>query len=406
MPLDTGIYRSQSYSDIIVLKKDITKKKMKNTKSLIFCAAIAAAIFPSCSGKENPDNPDALPDGVVIRSSASFIAAGGNESVTLTVYADGVDVTSDEGTTIFIVEDGSTSVYESTTWSSSEVCEVQFFASYNAEISERITVRAVSGAEEVPEDPDAINYDFVKNTIILQATSVGCQYCPYLISALDEYSESGATRDNAIIAAAHANMSVIDPMTSTASLAILNHYTLSMLPTAIFDLDRTISLSSEATSALINSRVNLALGTSAKCGISAVVTGTEAEGKVSVTARVKVGRAGNYRVAAWLLEDGIVADQYNSTSIPVDNIHDNAIRAISCSSPVTGEYLDGQQSWEQYTEGDFYCEFDLEKAGVDNLGNCHVVIFVTSPRTGSSTYLLDNAVDVRINESIAYQYED
>lgn len=383
-------------------------RKIKQTISLAFCAALAAVAFSSCEGTDNPeDNPGDSPSGkVVITASKSFIAAGGNESVTLTVYSGETDVTSDDGTTIFIVENGSTSVYNSTTWSSGTECTVEFYASYNAQISDRITVRAVGGVSGLPDDPDELNYDFVKNTIILQATSIGCIYCPCMINALDEYFTSGSNASNAIPVAAHVNMNITDPMTSAGSRAILSYYNLTSLPTAIFDLDRTVSLSSEATSSLITSRVRIALNTSAKSGISATVAGTESDGKVSVTAKVKIGKEGNYRVAAWLLEDGIQATQYNNTPYEVDNIHDNAVRAISCTSPVTGEYLEGQQSWEAFTEGDFYCEFDLDEANVTNLGNCHVVILVTSPRDGGTTYLLDNAVDCPINGSVAYQYEN
>lgn len=385
---------------------------MKHLILKILCAAAAAVAMISCTGKENPD--PAGSSGLEMKSSAYYIAAGGSDVAYLSVYYDGVEVTGSPDITVYIEENGETSVYESTEWSSAEECEVSFYAEWNNETSEPIVIAAVSGIAEVPDDPQPDEWShFVKNTLMVQGTSVGCAYCPYVMDALDKFYGNDAYSEyaeQAVLAALHCNVNVADPMSSRDILDVMAAFPTAFygVPSLMFDLNDKSYIGSNATPALIASYINRSIENDAATAIAASVTGTESDGTVSVTAKVKVGEAGSYRIAAWLLEDGIEYFQYNGTEIemPSTVTHNNAVRAVSCVSPAQGEYLGGKKDHDAETVVDFSCEFDISTAKVENLSNCHVVIFVTSPNmSGSSTFYLDNAVDCGINQRVGFRYE-
>lgn len=375
----------------------------------IFLYAAAAAVMISCTGKADTTEQS----GLEMRSSASFISVGGTDVAYLSVYYDGEEVTGSPDITVYIVQDGETSVYTDTRWSSDVECEVQFYAEWNDIVSPSITVAAVSGMTELPEDPQPDLYkDFFKKTLMVQGTSVGCPYCPYLIVALDEffsddkYSEYAS---HAILASAHANINVNDPMTNTSSLSIMNSFinALGALPSLMFDLNPALYMNSNGTASLINKRIETSVNTKASTAISAVVSGTESEGTINVKASIKVADEGSYRVAAWLLEDGIEYFQYNATELDIPQTieHDNAVRAISSRNPVQGTYLGESESAQAGTKADFSYGFDIDDAKIENLGNCHVVIFVTK-KSSDGNYYIDNAVDCAINQRVSFQYED
>ena len=375
----------------------------------IFLYAAAAAVMISCTGKADTTEQS----GLEMRSSASFISVGGTDVAYLSVYYDGEEVTGSPDITVYIVQDGETSVYTDTRWSSDVECEVQFYAEWNDMVSPSITVAAVSGMTELPEDPQPDLYkDFFKKTLMVQGTSVGCPYCPYLIVALDEfftddkYSEYAS---HAILASAHSNINVNDPMTNTSSLAIMNSFigALAYLPALMFDLNPALYMNSNGTASLINKRIETSVNTKASTAISAVVSGTESEGTINVKARVKVADEGSYRIAAWLLEDGIKYFQYNGTGldIPTTMEHDNAVRAISSRDPVQGTYLGESENSQAGTTADFSHVFNIKDSKIENLGNCHVVIFVTK-KSSDGNYYLDNAIDCAINQRVSFQYEE
>ena len=159
----------------------------------LFAAAAAVAMI-SCTGNADPDNAGS---GLEMKSSAYYIAAGGSDEAYLSVWYDGKEVTGSPDITVYIIEEsGETSVYEDTAWSSEEECEVRFYAEWNNEVSEPITVAAVNGIAEVPEDPDPDEWSrFAKNTLMVQGTSVGCPYCPYVMDALDKFFNGGSDNE-------------------------------------------------------------------------------------------------------------------------------------------------------------------------------------------------------------------
>ena len=382
---------------------------MKHLILKILCAAAAAVAMISCTGKENPD--PAGSSGLEMKSSAYYIAAGGSDVAYLSVYYDGVEVTGSPDITVYIEENGETSVYESTEWSSAEECEVSFYAEWNNETSEPIVIAAVSGIAEVPDDPQPDEWShFVKNTLMVQGTSVGCPYCPYVMDALDKFYANAAYSEyaeHAVLASVHGNINVMDPMSSNVSLAIMSAFPTAFygLPSLMFDLNDRSYIGSNATPTLIASYISRSIENDAATAIAASVTGTESAGTVSVTAKVKVGEAGSYRIAAWLLENGITATQANNypNLVTTEEVstHRNVLRDVSNSTEFTGDDVN-------MTEAGSYAKewtFNVSKLYNKNPENALVAVFVAR-KESNGKYIVNNIIKCHFGDTVLFEYAE
>ena len=160
-----------------------------------------------------------------------------------------------------------------------------------------------------------------------------------------------------------------------------------------------------ATASSIAGAVSTALRNNANVGISAMVAGTENGGTLTVNANVKIGMDAKYRIAVWLLEDGIQEAQTNSTGLTDENnfsIHDNVLR-ISSATSAYGVQLGESDSSSKGSAKEYVCTLSLADAKITSLAKCRVVILVTTPKDGKFT--VDNAVTCPINGSVAFEYE-
>ena len=118
---------------------------------------------------------------------------------------------------------------------------------------------------------------------------------------------------------------------------------------------------------------------------------------------MKIGETGQYRIVAWLLEDGIKAEQTVASGIEGDfSTHNNVLR-LSSSSKAYGEQLGQNQTLSKGTLVDFAMEMNLNDATLNSLGNCKVAVMVTSAKTGR--YVVDNVVLCPINDAVAFEYK-
>lgn len=120
--------------------------KTRNWFSFVLCCMMMC--FVSCTGNDGSGEepgPDLQGD-LVITSSSSFVVADGSDAVTLTVKKGDTDVTA--AAKIYM----NNAVYSSTTFTTTEPGEYEFFASYEGDISEKIKVKAVAeGVTPLPE---------------------------------------------------------------------------------------------------------------------------------------------------------------------------------------------------------------------------------------------------------------
>ncbi len=119
---------------------------------------------------------------------------------------------------------------------------------------------------------------------------------------------------------------------------------------------------------------------------------------------MKAAQTAEFRVGAWLLEDGISGSQSNyrpSVWTGDYNTHDNCVRIADSrvsSSNYTGYSL-GTISTGETAEHAFVMTLD-ESWVTENL---HLVLFVTTPEGNS--WVVNNAVACPVNGTVEFDYE-
>lgn len=361
-------------------------------------AFLLALVMYGCSGNSS-DEPES--DMLVLNASSLLIEADGADITEFTVTKGTQDVTS----AAEILMNGQT--FSGTRFYTDTEGEYKFSARYNGETSAEIVVRATKSDNLVmPADPDPERYEgFVKHVLFLQATGTWCGWCPLVMSGIKTYGETYSD-GLAVFAAAHASSSIKDLMETNASLMVLNWLGISSFPTLNVNLipGETVSYTSdgnvgEQNAGMIREVVEQYKTQDAKSAIAAVVRADKASNKVEVEAKIKIAEGGSYRVAAWLLEDGILDNsQQNYTDLTDDfSTHNNVLRQSSASLAFGDKLGD---SLPAGSTKDFTCSFTLSSEKMDN---CRVLIMVTAPEGG--VFAVDNVVACPLNSKVGFEYK-
>lgn len=361
-------------------------------------AFLLALVMYGCSGNSS-DEPES--DMLVLNATSLLIEADGADVTEFTVTKGNQDVTA----AAEILQDGK--VFSGTRFYTDTEGEYKFSARYNGETSAEIVVRATKSDNLVmPADPDPERYEgFVKHVLFLQATGTWCGWCPLVMSGIKTYGETYSD-GLAVFAAAHASSSIKDLMETNASLMVLNWLGISSFPTLNVNLipGETVSYTSdgnvgEQNAGMIREVVEQYKAQDAKSAIAAVVRADKASSTVSVEAKIKIAESGSYRVAAWLLEDGISDNsQQNYTDLTDDfSTHNNVLRQSSASLAFGDKLGD---SLPAGSTKDFTCSFTLSSEKMDN---CRVLIMVTAPEGG--VFAVDNVVACPLNSKVGFEYK-
>lgn len=346
-------------------------------------AFLLVLVMYGCSGNSS-DEPES--EMLVLNATSLLIEADGADVTEFTVTKGNQDVTA----AAEILQDGK--VFSGTRFYTDTEGEYKFSARYNGETSAEIVVRATKSENLVmPADPEPDRYEgFVKRVLLLQATGTWCGYCPLVMSGIKTYSDTYSD-GLAVFAAAHNG----DGMSNDFSNKVINWLSVSGFPTLNVNLipGTTISYVSEGNvgeqnAGLIRQAVEEYTAKDAKSAIAAVVRADKASNKVEVEAKIKIAEGGSYRVAAWLLEDGIYDNtQENYLGLEGDfSTHNNVLRQSSASLAFGDKLGDSLPAGS--TE-DYSCSFTLSSEKMDN---CRVVIMVTAPEGG--VFAVDNCSDV------------
>lgn len=362
---------------------------------VVMTAAVAA--FASCnSGNYTPkDKVESL----VLVPSKTVMEADGTDAVHFEVLADGVPVTED----IRLYDGASNALLDlpSMTFTTTEAGTYYFWAAYGTVQSERISVTAVDfELPEIPEDPLPESTSFRRRVLLTEFTGTGCGYCPGMITILQNVFADEEYSSKVVHSVAHTYNSS-DPAYLSQRLEQamgVNGY-----PTVVADM--YISYNNYNLEDGLRQMIDEAYGRStAKAGI-AVATKYE-DNTAVVFVSVKAAEAGEFRVGAWLLEDGIygVQNNYNPGYWTGDyTIHDNCIRyADSRVSNVdySGFSLGTLQAGQT---AEYVFTIQLDDKWVKE--NCHVVVFVTTPEDKLG-YTVNNAVNVTLGDSLQYEYSE
>lgn len=357
-------------------------------KTLAVCFLMAVT---ACSGNDGGEDSGTVSGDLTLSISKTVIEANGTDAVTVAVMKGETDITSQSKV---YMEDpsGNTSSFKETSFSTTTEGDYVFYAYYEGVKTENITVRAFKNIPSLPADskPEQ-NTGFAKRVLAVQHTGTWCSNCPYMKKGIDAYVK--ANPDNcAVFVASHNG----DTMAGEASNTINSYLTVNYYPLLSVDLNTSNTLQAlndaDLLAEQIAGRINQAKSSGCKTGIS--VAAENARNSVVVNVKVKSTNVENCRVAVWLLEDGIVAEQNGGS---VNEVHNNVLRASS-STVAYGDRI------QLDADGAGQNVYRLDVSGAHDLSNCRLVVFTAVPNA-SGRFVVDNVVTCPLDGQTAFEYE-
>lgn len=307
--------------------------------------------------------------------------------------------------------------------------EYVFWALYGTYTSEEITIKAIDMAiPESPEDPEPDNTSFKTRVMLTEFTTVGCSACPSMKRVLHgletDKNEDGTLKyadvlDKLVFTECHSGLvnRVADPC-YLHNQAFEDFCAITGFPTLKFDIDY---LQKQQDKGMIKSAVNDLHAAKAPIAPGIAVNSSKVGSDVAFKVTVKAAVDGEYRVGAFLLEDGIYAQQTNiKTGEEYMNTHNNVIRYVDSQykgsfygMPLTdilaGKTADIMFAWDL----DEIWEYGTEKGAINGGiewpervdGNLHMVVFV-SMKDADGNYFIANVIDCPLSGETPFEYAD
>lgn len=325
-------------------------------------------------------------DGKVVADGYSFFDASDNKPLKFPT----VNVKDDDGT-----------AYDLPLYTASEPGTLSFWASYRTANTAKNPTKLTAVAYPVPQRPTDTqpdNTSFKRRTLLLQITGTNCGYCPYIIAALDDVFADNAYADKAVLAAAH-TYNTSDPCYIAGNIG--QTFGLEGAPYVISDMQSSFSNYGHSVNMkLIKDAIDQSQSSAAQAGIS--VNMRLSDHILVARVAVKAAQANDFRVGAWLLENGIVATQsnYGMKGGYDFNTHNHAIRVLDSRNGgnYTGHSL-GHLSKGEIV--DYLFVITLDPKWVEE--NCQMVFFVTA--SNGSSYTVTNAITTEgMNATVDYAY--
>ena len=363
---------------------------MKLTK--FFALALAALAFVGCDSTDTPggggsDKPTG--DAVLTANNNSVEV---NTPIEFTVTAaDGTDLTAeaviyDKSHDYVVVENPFTPTFDG---------DFEFYAVIGSIITNTVKVSVVPTIPALPEDAQPENTVFNHRILLVDHTGNTCGYCPQMMKALETVSKTGDYHSKYYEAMAH-TYSNGDPAFSGAASVVSNHHGVNSYPTLTYNFYH--STQSSYNDAHIMGQIDaLWKAEGADAGIAAAAS--LASTSVIVNAEVKAAVANDYRITAWLLEDGIYAKQTNATEEWM-NTHDNAIRQRVSSDDITGVDLGTIAAGETKSTA-LTLNIVGNKWNRDNLK----VMVIVSAKNEKGQFEVANVAICPMNDVVTYDYK-
>ncbi len=364
---------------------------------------MAAAMLFSCGEEKGLETEKQL----VIIADKNIIQTSGDYA-TLTVYY-GEDVVTD-GVTFFDSNDNVLDLPDFK-FSTTAKGRHEIWASYGAAVSSVIPITAVAiKIPEVPSDPNASGKDFKARLLVTEFTGTTCGFCPQMKQLFHTVLSDEAMADKVVMNACH-TWDDEDPMYIDTyydeTMKVTGYPTVGLDMSYLFK-DYTAKAADLAET--INDLVSEKEAAAAGIAVSTVIE----NGLIVVSAKVKAAVASSYRISAFLLEDGIEADQLNATKDWMD-IHDDVIRYIDSENvsyfghPIgnlnAGDTKDYKFAW--YLDDVWKSRPGGSKWDPLVEENLHVCVYVSSIRkneAGKDAYYVNNVVECGLNASKPFEY--
>lgn len=409
-------------------------KRFFNYASLL----MAAVVLFSCQGTVDPDqiepNPDPNPEKptpekpkpepedleLKLTASRNLVQVNVDE-VILTVYL-GDEVITDDVT----FYDGNFKVLNITNFRyiAPKAGDQVIWASYGTYNSDEILIKAIDiPIPETPEDPQPESTDFKARVLMTEFTTTGCAYCPNMKILLHNALSDENVADKVVLTACHSGLinGKADP--AFVKTTFDDFCNVSGFPNVNFDMYYSFgnyTVGASEMRQLINDMYSVKADVAAGIAVNSALYDESLVAKVTVKAAVDA----EYRIGAFLLEDGIYGVQSGGSAEDWMNTHDGVIRYIDSQygkdqyfghsvgvveKGCTADYVfdwdldviwsEGALKGEQY--GNYYWdEFVME--------NLHLVVFVSTIGTddkGNQFYYVNNVIDCPINGLTPYEYK-
>ena len=251
---------------------------------------------------------------------------------------------------------------------------------------------------ELPDDPEPGNTSFNHRILLLQHTGTDCSNCPNLMTSLKALSEMDEYASKYQHVAAHSYNETGDPAYSQAAANLSQAFCSGYYPELTFNLTKENTGTSLAVST-ITGIIDQLHEETADVGIAAAAGLTD--NTIGVNVQIKAAKAGQYRVAVWVLEDGIRGKQEGASEDWM-NTHNNAVRAMAGNTlnmRIYGEKM-GELQVGQTAEKSFSVALD-ETWKVEN---CKVLVVVNAAGA-DGRYDLANCVLCPIGGVVTYDYK-
>ena len=263
---------------------------------------------------------------------------------------------------------------------------------------------ATSSDMELPEDAYPSALDFSQKMLLMDHTGTQCPNCPLMSMALSELENDPAYASSFTLAAVHSYTG--DPMGNALVQEISKPYVANGWPTTTVNFRKNgvgayqkYQMSTDKIKALIDADKEALVPS----GIASIATLEDR--KLNLTLSMKAGEEGRYRVGAFVVEDGIKAEQLNQyPEITGDrdfNTHNNVVRTVigrDADGGFTGIDLGRVRKGETA-----YTVESIDLGSGWKLENCYLVLYVTE-KIGDD-YICVNSAYAPINGEAPFEYD-
>lgn len=375
-------------------------------------AAVAMSLGVGCHGyldpatiqpeqpndSENPSQEEVIPVGELrLSADKSTLKADGSDKVTFRVLFGTEEGNKDVSTakTMYLIRtlDGveeqmaaSANAF-STTKAGNYTFKARYY--YNGEkFSNEVQITAT------PAESTGVTY--YKKLYGMQFTSVGCQNCPTLSTALKQIQEEQP--DRMTVGSYHMDFgSYSDPMSHPITQTYLNNFGVSGLPRFFIDLRKdTESMASK--SSIERTMQRVLEESPAICGVA--IESSLSGQSLTVRAKFTSTLSTAYRYEIILVEDNIEEFQLGTTG--TSYTHNNVVRYVA-SGNTYGSRLNAGQPLEAGVE--FTQENTITLDTNWKAENMRVIVLANTSSDGGSTWTTTNCNECKLGESVDYLYE-
>ena len=340
-------------------------------------------------------------ESAILTVDKNRIAPDGMETATFTVTQNGTDITA-KSTLYMLPEDGSPIAQDGFTFTTTEAGVYTFYATAGNLSTNSVQIIVM------PADTEPDNFNFRQRGLITEFTGTWCGWCAMIKAAVHNLEADGYD-DGYPVEIHNGDIMALE---CSETLGELFRADAKGYPTTAFQLDRETVLDGVYSQTDIQANTDhikeLLQGCLDEYGCTSGISGayfSDDTGKMKVSATVKIADNGEYRIAAWLLENNIHAEQSNYTANVVNteevSVHRNVLRAVSNSTEFTG---DDVTAGAMGTQG-FEWTFDESSLLNGNPEDSHVLIFVTKKQEGG-VYIVNNIIRCGFEKVTGFEYAE